>query len=110
MNGRVIMMEQLVDVGIIGGGPAGMSAALVLGRARKSVIVIDEGRPRNRVTRESHGFLTRDGVSPSEFRRIAREQIGAYPSVRFVEEAAAQVSGSDGDFRVTTAPGRTYRC
>ncbi len=104
------MMEQLVDVGIIGGGPAGMSAALVLGRSRKSVIVIDEGRPRNRVTRESHGFLTRDGVSPGEFRRIAREQIGAYPSVRFVEEAAAQVAGSDGDFRVTTAQGRTYRC
>ena len=103
-------MEQLVDVGIIGGGPAGMSAALVLGRARKSVVVIDEGRPRNRVTRESHGFLTRDGVSPSEFRRIARDQIGAYPSVRFVEEAAAQVAGSDGDFRVTTAQGRTYRC
>jgi thioredoxin reductase len=104
------MMEQFVDVGIIGGGPAGMNAALVLGRARKSVIVIDEGRPRNRVTRETHGFLTRDGVSPSEFRRIAREQIRAYPSVRFVEDAAAAITGSDGDFRIATAHGTTYRC
>ena len=102
-------MEQLTDAIIIGGGPAGMNAALVLGRARKSVVVIDEGRPRNRVTRETHGFLTRDGVSPGEFRRIAREQIAAYPSVRFVTDAAVAVAGSDGDFRVTTAQGRTCR-
>jgi len=102
-------MEQAIDVIIVGGGPAGMNAALVLGRARKRVIVIDEGRPRNRVTRETHGFLTRDGVSPGEFRRIAREQINAYPSVRFVEEAAVSAEGSDGDFRVTTAGGASYR-
>jgi thioredoxin reductase len=104
------MMEQLIDVGIIGGGPAGMNAALVLGRARKSVVVIDEGRPRNRVTRETHGFLTRDGITPSEFRRIAREQIHAYPTVSFVEESAVAVSGNDGDFQITTALGTTYRC
>lgn len=102
-------MEQLIDVGIIGGGPAGLNAALVLGRARKSVVVIDEGRPRNRVTRESHGFLTRDGIDPSEFRRIAKEQIGAYPSVRFVADAAAAIKGTDGDFQITTAQGATYR-
>lgn len=71
------------DCVIIGGGPAGLNAALVLGRARKSVVVIDEGRARNRVTRETHGFLTRDSISPSEFRRIAKEQISAYPSVTF---------------------------
>ena len=56
-------------------GPAGLNAALVLGRARKDVVLIDEGKPRNRVTRETHGFLTRDGVSPSEFRRIARNRL-----------------------------------
>ena len=55
-------------------GPAGLNA-LVLGRARKDVVLIDEGKPRNRVTRETHGFLTRDGVSPSEFRRIARNRL-----------------------------------
>jgi thioredoxin reductase len=57
-----------------------LNAALVLGRDRKNMVVIDEARPRNRVTQESHGFLTRDGIRPSEFRRIAREQINAYPS------------------------------
>jgi thioredoxin reductase len=60
------MKKQLLDVAIIGGGPAGLNAALVLGRARKNVAVIDEGRPRNAVTREANGFLTRDGISPSE--------------------------------------------
>lgn len=102
-------MNQLIDVGIIGGGPAGMSAALVLGRARKSVVVIDEGRPRNRVTRESHGFLTRDGITPGEFRHIAREQISAYPSVHFVEDTALTITGHDGNFLITTAQGTTYQ-
>ncbi|MCT1401061.1 NAD(P)/FAD-dependent oxidoreductase [Paenibacillus sp. p3-SID867] len=103
------MSEQLHDVLIIGGGPAGLNAALVLGRARKDVVLIDEGKPRNRVTRETHGFLTRDGVSPSEFRRIAREQISAYPSVRFVEDTAASVTGVDGDFQITTGQGTVFR-
>jgi thioredoxin reductase len=105
----MVIMEQLIDVGIIGGGPAGMNAALVLGRARKSVVVIDEGRPRNRVTRESHGFLTRDGIKPSEFRRIAKEQINAYPSVHFVSDTAVTITGTDGNFQITTAQGTTYR-
>lgn len=96
------------DVIIIGGGPAGMSAALVLGRARRNVLVIDEALPRNRVTRESHGFLTRDGVSPSELRKVAREQIAAYPSVRFIQTAAASLEGSDGAFQVRTSDGETH--
>ncbi|WP_419875839.1 NAD(P)/FAD-dependent oxidoreductase [Candidatus Pristimantibacillus sp. PTI5] len=102
-------MMQMIDVAIIGGGPAGLNAALVLGRARKSVAVIDEGRPRNRVTRETHGFLTRDGISPSEFRRIAKEQINAYPAVQFVEDAAAAVTGTDGHFEITTAQGAIFK-
>ncbi|MBD2871690.1 NAD(P)/FAD-dependent oxidoreductase [Paenibacillus arenilitoris] len=71
------MEKEPIDVAIIGGGPAGLNASLVLGRARKKVAVIDAGRPRNAVTREVHGFLTRDGISPSEFRRIAMEEISA---------------------------------
>jgi len=104
------MTEIRVDVGIIGGGPAGLSAALTLVRARRDVAVIDEGRPRNRVTRGSHGFLTRDGIPPGEFRRIARKQIEAYPSVRFLDDAAVSVSGADGDFRIATARGTVVRC
>jgi thioredoxin reductase len=97
------------DCAIIGGGPAGLSAALVLGRARKNVVVIDEGQPRNQVTRETHGFLTRDRISPSEFRRVAQEQIRAYPSVYFAEDAAISITGADGYFQITTVQGQTYR-
>ncbi|MFD1990264.1 NAD(P)/FAD-dependent oxidoreductase [Paenibacillus nicotianae] len=101
-------MEQLVDVIIIGGGPAGLNAALILGRSRKNVLVIDEELPRNRVTKESHGFLTRDGVTPAQFRQIAREQISVYPSVQFVKDTVISASGSDGNFEIVTAQGQTY--
>lgn len=99
----------IYDCVIIGGGPAGLNAALVLGRARKNVVVLDEGRPRNQVTRETHGFLTRDGISPREFRLLAREEISAYPSVEFVDEAAVSISGTDGDFQITTTEGTICR-
>ncbi|WP_019637749.1 NAD(P)/FAD-dependent oxidoreductase [Paenibacillus fonticola] len=92
-----------VDVAIIGGGPAGLSAGLMLGRARKQTIVIDEGRPRNAVTREAHGFLTRDGISPDEFRRIAKEQLRVYPSVSQYEDTVVSITGEDGDFLLETA-------
>jgi len=99
------MEQTLFDVAIVGGGPAGLSAALVLGRARKQVAVIDEGRPRNAVTHEAHGFLTRDGIRPGEFRRIATEEIGAYPSVSIVADTVVSMAGSDGHFRMMTAQG-----
>lgn len=104
----MMMRKQLLDAVIIGGGPAGLNAALMLGRARKHVAVIDEGKPRNSVTRETHGFLTRDGVSPFEFRRIAKEELGAYPSVTIVEDTAVSVAGEDGNFQIKTAQGNLY--
>lgn len=102
------MKQQLLDVAIIGGGPAGLSAALTLGRAMKRVAVIDAGRPRNAVTREMHGFLTRDSISPRLFRRMAKEEMGAYPSVSFVEDEVVAVAGADGGFRLETAQGAVY--
>lgn len=99
------MKKQLLDVAIIGGGPAGLNAALVLGRARKNVAVIDAGCPRNAVTRKAHGFLTRDGISPSEFRQIAKEQISAYPSVSFIADKAVSITKTGGHFQMTTAQG-----
>ncbi|WP_145147411.1 NAD(P)/FAD-dependent oxidoreductase [Paenibacillus xylanexedens] len=101
--------NQLLDVLIIGGGPAGLNAALVLGRARKNVVVIDDETPRNWVTRETHGFVTRDGASPREFRKAAKEQIAAYPSVQFASDTATAITGSDGDFVVKTTQGASYR-
>ncbi len=100
--------KKLLDVAIIGGGPAGLNAALVLGRARKTVAVIDAGRPRNAVTREVHGFLTRDGISPSEFRRIAKEEISAYPAVSFVADTAVSIVGTNDRFQIETEQGQTF--
>lgn len=74
-----------VDVIVIGGGPAGLSAALNLGRSRASVVVVDAGRPRNAATLRSHGFLTRDGVSPLELRKLARAELTAYPEVTVLD-------------------------
>ncbi|WP_307543167.1 NAD(P)/FAD-dependent oxidoreductase [Paenibacillus sp. W4I10] len=102
-------MNQLLDVLIIGGGPAGLNAALVLGRARKNVVVIDDETPRNWVTRETHGFVTRDGASPREFRKAAKEQIAAYPSVQFASDTATAITGNDGDFLIKTTQGASYR-
>ena len=68
---------------IVGGGPAGLSAALILGRMRRSVLVCDAGDPANAVSRGVMGLISRDGVSPGELRTISREQIGNYPSVEF---------------------------
>jgi len=100
--------KQHQDVTIIGGGPAGLNAALVLGRARKKVTIVDEGRPRNAVTRKVHGFLTRDGITPREFRRIAQEEIRAYPSVSFAADTAVAITGTDGRFQIETAQGQTF--
>jgi thioredoxin reductase len=66
------------DVVIVGGGPAGLSAALVLGRCRRRVLLCDAGQPRNARARSLHGFLTRDGTPPLELLRIGREELRPY--------------------------------
>ena len=71
----------MLDVIIAGGGIAGLSAALILGRCRRQVILCDTGRPRNMASQALHGFLSRDGISPLELRQIGYEQLQNYPSV-----------------------------
>jgi thioredoxin reductase len=77
------------DVVIVGGGPAGLAAALVFGRSRRRTTMFDAGEPRNATASHIHGFLTRDGTPPSEFRKIAHAELGRY---RSVERAMARVT------------------
>jgi len=96
------------DVAIIGGGPAGLSAALVLGRALRSVIVIDEDKPRHAAARSSHGYLTRDGISPTEFRELGRKDVRAYELVRIEHDTAEEAVKRDEHFHIQTATGKSY--
>ncbi|MHA7966482.1 NAD(P)/FAD-dependent oxidoreductase [Paenibacillus sp. CAU 1782] len=93
------------DCAIIGGGPAGLQAALVLGRARRSVALMDDNRPRNAVTHASHSFLTRDGVKPAEFRRIAYNEVLGYPSVTHYAWEAKEISLTENGFVISGADG-----
>lgn len=70
----------LLDCAIIGGGPAGLNAALVVARSGRKVILFDEDKPRNAVTQESHGFITRDGITPLNLkgRTIGFDEIPEY--------------------------------
>ncbi len=100
----------LYECAIIGGGPAGLSAALVLGRARRRVIIFDNNHARNRVTREAHGFLTRDGIQPAELRRLGHEEIANYPSVEFHNERIVSIERLDQThYELMTASGKIIR-
>lgn len=88
------------DVVIAGGGPAGLSAALTLGRGRKRVLLCDAGERRNAAAEEVHNFVTRDGTPPAEFRRIGREQLARYPNVELCDERIAAIAGEHGAFAV----------
>jgi len=95
------------EVIVVGGGAAGLSAALVLGRARRRTLVVDAGEPRNAPAAHMHGFLTRDGMPPTEFLAIGREEIARY-GVELVRDRAVDVTKGE-EFTVVLAGGRTMR-
>ncbi len=93
----------MFDVLIIGGSYAGLSAALALGRARRSVLVLDGRRPRNRFTPHAHNLLLHDGDAPADLAARARQQVATYPTVQLLEaQATAATKQPDGSFEVTT--------
>lgn len=93
----------MLDSIVIGGGSAGLSAALVLGRARRSVLVLDSGQPRNAPASAAHGVFTRDGTPPLDLLRIGREQLQPYSGVQLQGTAATEVRRHSAGFEVVTA-------
>ena len=92
------------DTAIIGGGAAGMSAALVLARALRRVVVIDAGEPRNAPARHMHGYLSRDGLPPSELLEIGRQEVLGYGAT-MLADAVRSLSRDDAGFRLCTDAG-----
>ncbi|WP_017471315.1 NAD(P)/FAD-dependent oxidoreductase [Amphibacillus jilinensis] len=99
----------IFDCIIVGGGPAGLNAALVLGRARRKAIIFDDKQPRNFITHASHGFITRDGISPKGFRNLAQLDIDNYPSIERKDETIVSITPTDSTcFTLKTTDGQTY--
>jgi thioredoxin reductase len=108
-------LQNHYDVVILGGGPTGLSAALILGRCRRRVLVVDSGRPRNAAARAMHGYLTRDGTPPREVLRMGREEAARYGVALIDGEATEACCLGDAEpspapaFAVTLADGRSFR-
>ncbi|WP_217242007.1 NAD(P)/FAD-dependent oxidoreductase [Streptomyces sp. AC555_RSS877] len=98
-------MTENYEVVVVGGGAAGLSAALVLGRARRHTLVVDAGEPRNAPAAHMQGYLSRDGMSPADFLAAGREEIARY-GVELVRDRVADVAEG---FTVDLASGRTVR-
>jgi thioredoxin reductase len=103
------MTEDMLDVLVVGGGPAGLSAALVLGRCRRRVLLCDSGEPRNQASAHVSGYLSRDGCRPADLRAVGRRQLEPYDSVTVRDMAVEDVVREDSDFRATLADGSTVR-
>lgn len=99
------------DALVIGGGPAGLQAALTLARVHRTVVLLDDNRPRNAAASHMHNFITHDGTPPSVFREQGRRDLAAYDTATLVDGSVRQVERSDdGDgFVAVTAEGQELR-
>jgi thioredoxin reductase len=93
-------MQNLFDVIIVGGSHAGLSAALILGRSLRKVLVVDNNKPRNLTVHESHSFYTRDGENPLVLLRIAKDQLAKYKNVSFKDGLASELKKAGENFEV----------
>jgi len=97
------------DVVVVGGGAAGLSGALLLGRSRRSVLVVDAGEPRNAAAAHAHGFLTRDGMAPGELLELGRAEVRGYGGEVLAGRVMSAVPAPGGGFTVELAGGRTVQ-
>ena len=100
----------MLDAIIIGAGPAGLSAALVLGRCCRNVLVLDTGVYRNTASQALHGYLTRDGIAPLEFLQIARDQLACYDTVTINQAEAVDARCTESRFEVVLRDGAVLAC
>lgn len=99
-------MSEIHDAIIVGGSFAGLSAAMQLVRARRTVLLIDANQPRNRFAYASHGFLGQDGIAPAEIRRRVLEQLGRYPGFELIDGLASGAERSENGFTLLLESGR----
>ena len=93
---------------IIGGSYAGLSAAMTLGRALRTVLVIDSGAPCNQQTPHSHNFITQDGEKPQAIAEKAKAQVLKYDTVKFISDLAVSGKKAKNGFSITTESGKTF--
>lgn len=96
------------EVVVIGGGPAGLQAALTLARIHRDVVVLDTDEGRNAPAAHLHNLITRDGTPPAEFRKLAHEDLAAYDTVTRLDLRAERVSGELGNFLVELTDGSAF--
>ena len=102
--------QSVLDAVIVGGGPSGLSAALVLGRARKNVLVLDTGKPANAASANAiGGLLSQGGVTPAELRRSGREQLAEFPTVEVRDGEVLDADSTPEGFIVKVDEGRAIR-
>nr|WP_295373467.1 NAD(P)/FAD-dependent oxidoreductase [uncultured Sphingosinicella sp.] len=99
----------MYDAIVVGGSFAGLSAAMQLVRARRRVLMIDAGRPRNRFSHASHGFLGLDGTSPAAIRELGLRQLGAYPTFELRGGTAEAARRGEDGFAVAVSGGEEVR-
>jgi thioredoxin reductase len=106
---KVSKKESDAEVLIVGGGPAGLAAAMTLGRLSRTAFICDDGRPRNKPSSHVNNFPTRDGIHPNEWRKLAQKDLEKYRTIQSIAASVLSIRGSDGEFSAVLSTGQKIR-